>query len=77
MYVDDDAKAMHLTLITELASYFFYGLNPLISYLYSDDDTTSGCPPIDISREDIILLRKLSYTWTKIARMLGISRQTL
>jgi len=46
-------------------------------YLYSDDETTAGCPPVDVSREDIILQRKLNYTWTKIAHMLGISRQIL
>ena len=44
---------------------------------YRDDDSTAGRCPIDVSREDIVSLRKLNYTWTKIARMLGISRKTL
>ena len=44
---------------------------------YRDGDSTAGHRPIDVSKEDIISLRKLNYTWTKIARMLGISRKTL
>ena len=30
-----------------------------------------------MSKEDIVDLRKLNYSWSKIAQMLGISRQTL
>ena len=30
-----------------------------------------------MSKEDIVDLRKLNYSWSKIAEMLGISRQTL
>ncbi len=30
-----------------------------------------------MSREDIIDLRALSFSWTKISRLLGVSRQTL
>jgi len=36
-----------------------------------------GRPRVDVSKEDIVDLRKLNYSWSKIAEMLGISRQTL
>lgn len=36
-----------------------------------------GRPPVDISKDDIIVLRELNYTWTKISRMLDVSRKTL
>ena len=36
-----------------------------------------GRPPHDVSKEDIISLRALNYSWTKIGRILGISRKTL
>ena len=32
---------------------------------------------MDVSKEDIVDLRKLNYSWSKIAETLGISRQTL
>ena len=36
-----------------------------------------GRPPIRLDKEDIVALRALRFLWTKIARILGISRQTL
>ena len=36
-----------------------------------------GRPTVKVSKEDIISLRSLNYTWTKVARMLGISCPTL
>ncbi len=37
----------------------------------------TGRPRIDVSKEDILALRRLNYSWTKIARIMEISRQTL
>ena len=36
-----------------------------------------GRPRLDISKECILSLRQLNYSWTKIARMLDISHHTL
>ena len=36
-----------------------------------------GRPRLDISKESILSLRRLNYSWTKVARLLGISRKTL
>lgn len=36
-----------------------------------------GRPLKTVSKEEILELRRLKYTWTKIASMLGVSRQTL
>ena len=36
-----------------------------------------GRPRLDVSKERILSLRRLNYSWTKIARMLNISRHTL
>ena len=36
-----------------------------------------GGPQLDVQKEDILALKKLNYSWTKVARLLGISRQTL
>ena len=36
-----------------------------------------GRPRLDVDLNDILELRKLNYTWTKIAAILGISRSTL
>lgn len=46
---------------------------------YSDDGDTSvtGRPRIQVKKQDVVALRALNFSWTKIARMLGISRQTL
>ena len=47
-------------------------------FLGSDyvDSTPAGCPPLQVMKENIATLRALSFSWTKIARVLGISRQT-
>ena len=47
--------------------------------LYRDDDDShsAGRPRLDVDKEDILSLRRLNYSWTKIARVLGISRPTL
>ena len=42
-----------------------------------NEDPSIGRPYINISKEDILSLRRLNYTWTKISRMLGVSRKTL
>lgn len=39
--------------------------------------TCRGRPIIHVSKDAIVSLRKLNYTWTKVARILGISRPTL
>lgn len=36
-----------------------------------------GRPRLDVRVEDILLLRRLNYSWTKVVRMLNISRHTL
>lgn len=36
-----------------------------------------GRPHLEVSRESILTLKELNYSWTKIARMLNISRHTL
>ena len=36
-----------------------------------------GPPQLDVSKDDLESPRALKFSWTKIARMLGISRQTL
>ena len=41
------------------------------------DSHHAGRPRLDVSREDILSLRQLNYSWTKIARMLDISCSTL
>ena len=41
------------------------------------DAGTCGRPRLDVSKEAILSLRQLNYSWTKVARMLGISRHTL
>ena len=49
-------------------------------YNYSESDHSSmkvGRPCIQINKEDILELRQLNFSWTKIASMLGVSRQTL
>lgn len=40
-------------------------------------DDSVGRPKLDVTREEIIHLKQLNYTWTKIAEILQISRQTL
>ena len=42
-----------------------------------NEHTSIGRPYINISKEDILLLRRLNNTWTKISCMLGVSRKTL
>ena len=37
----------------------------------------AGRPRLEVSKEAILSLKQLNYSWTKIARMLGISRHTL
>ena len=39
--------------------------------------TSAGRPSIEISKDDILFLKGLDYSWTKIASILGISRSTL
>ena len=41
------------------------------------DNTQIGRPPVYVAREDVQALRALNLSWTKIARVLGVSRQTL
>lgn len=41
------------------------------------DNTAIGRPRIEIQKEDIDNLRALNFSWTKIAKILGVSRQTL
>jgi len=36
-----------------------------------------GRPKLDITKEEIIQLKHLNYSWTEIAKLLGVSRQTL
>ena len=36
-----------------------------------------GRPSINVSEDDILFLKGLNYSWTKIADILGISRRTL
>ncbi len=44
--------------------------------LYSDNFQV-GRPPVRLQREDLVELRALHFSWTKIARILGVSRQTI
>ena len=36
-----------------------------------------GRPPFDISKDQLLYLSSLSFTWTDIARILGVSRMTI
>ena len=36
-----------------------------------------GRPCIDVCKEELLRLKELNYSWTKIARMIGVSRSTL
>ena len=45
----------------------------LCSFLTND----VGRPKLDVARDEIIYLKQLNYSWTKIAEILQISRQTL
>lgn len=52
----------------------------MLYFLCSDSDqnaTKVGRPCIEINKEDIFELRQLNFSWTKIASILGVSRQTL
>ena len=49
-----------------------HALNNIVS-----TNRDNGRPRIDVNKEDIESLRVLNYSWTKIARILKISRQTL
>ena len=46
-------------------------------YFISLCRSTTGRPRADISANDILEWRKLNFSWSEIARMLGISRSTL
>ena len=51
-----------------------------MTFLCSDSDhnaTKVGRPCIQINEGDILELRQLNFSWTKIASVLGVSRQTL
>ena len=37
----------------------------------------SGCPCFDISREQLLYLSSLSFSWTDISNMLGVSRMAI
>ena len=45
--------------------------------LFSRDNTAVGRPSIEVEKDDIQSLRALNFSWTKISKILGISRQTL
>lgn len=36
-----------------------------------------GRPCLEVCKEELLSLRQLNYSWTKIARMIGVSRRTL
>ena len=46
-------------------------------FFFRDDGYGAGRPRLNVSKEDILELRRLNYSWAKIACMLGVSRQTL
>ena len=47
-------------------------------YLIGDSTVLNmAAPCIDVSKDDILVLKGLNYSWTKIADILGISRRTL
>ena len=48
-----------------------------INFVCSDEGKELGRPQLDVSRDEIKSLRALKFSWIKIARMLGISRQML
>ena len=41
------------------------------------DNTQIARPPVYVAREDVQALRALNFSWTKIARVLGVSQQSL
>ena len=52
----------------------------MLYFLCSDsyqNATKVGRPCIEINKEDILELRQLNFLWSKIASILGVSRQTL
>ena len=51
-----------------------------ILFCYSidrEDNAATGRPRFEVEKEDILNLRALNFSWTKVAKILGISRQTL
>ena len=48
-----------------------------INFACSDEGKKLRRPQLDVSKDEIESLRSLKFSWTKIARMLGISRQML
>ena len=43
----------------------------------TDSTTRAGRPSIQVCKDDILFLKALDYSWTKIAKILEISRSTL
>ena len=39
--------------------------------------SSRGCPHFDIQREQLLYLSSMSFSWTDIARMLGVSHMTI
>ena len=42
-----------------------------------DSRNQYGRPNIDVSKEEILALQQMNYSWTKVARLIGVSRRTL
>ena len=43
----------------------------------SEINSGAGRPHLEVEKEDILLLKRLNYSWTRVAEMLDISRPTL
>ncbi len=46
-------------------------------YIYSHLLRSTGRPRVSIDIEEVELLRRLRFRWTKIAELIGVSRATL
>ena len=57
---------------TQIPAYAVLAMD--INYACSDEGIKLGQPQLDVSKDEIESFRALKFSWTKITRMLGISR---
>jgi len=46
-------------------------------YVSSEISNDTGRPRLEVEKEDILMLKRLNYSWTRIAEILDISLTTL
>ena len=45
--------------------------------LFCSEQSEVGRPQLEVCKDDIVALRQLHFSWTKISQILGITRSTL